>query len=90
MVLFHGTASSPYQALCNDHADGLEFQFGEQGAHPPISMANLFRDHLRLLGNNPANWTRKPIGEASHGLLPNGPQPPGQGASSSSSQWAIS
>jgi hypothetical protein len=62
VALFHGTSTSPYQALCTDHADGLEFQFGEQGAHPPISMANLFRDHLRLLGNNPANWTRKPIG----------------------------
>ena len=34
----------------------------EFGAHPPINIASLFRDHLRLLGANPANWTRRPIG----------------------------
>ncbi len=32
------------------------------GAHPPINLASLFRDHLRLLGTNPANWTTKFIG----------------------------
>jgi hypothetical protein len=48
--------------LCAAHADGLEFSLGQQGAHPPISLASLFGHHLRLLGTNPANWTRKPIG----------------------------
>jgi hypothetical protein len=31
------------------------------GAHPSIDAASLFRDHMRLLGTNPANWTTKPI-----------------------------
>jgi hypothetical protein len=48
--------------LCAAHADGLEFSLDEQGAHPSISPASLFGHHLRLLGTNPANWTRKPIG----------------------------
>jgi hypothetical protein len=33
----------------------------EFGVHPPISLASLFRDHLRLLGANPANWTSNPL-----------------------------
>ncbi len=28
----------------------------------PLNLTTLFRDHPRLLGANPANWTRKPIG----------------------------
>jgi hypothetical protein len=30
--------------------------------HPSIDVASLFRDHKRLVGTNPANWTTKPIG----------------------------
>jgi hypothetical protein len=52
----------PSQGLCAANADGLALTMGQQGAHPPISVASLFRDHLRLLGANPANWTTKPIG----------------------------
>jgi hypothetical protein len=52
----------PSEWLCAAHADGLALQIALQGAHPPISVASLFRDHLRLLGTNPANWTTKPIG----------------------------
>jgi len=52
----------PRQSLCAAHADGLALYISEFGAHPPISLASLFRDHLRLLGANPANWTSKPIG----------------------------
>jgi hypothetical protein len=48
--------------LCAAHADGLTLFISEPGAHPPITPASLFRNHLRLLGANPANWTRKPIG----------------------------
>jgi hypothetical protein len=33
----------------------------EFGRHPPISVADLFGQHLRLLGRNPANWTPNPI-----------------------------
>jgi len=55
-----GTASR--QNLCAASADGLALYISEFGAHPPINIASLFRDHLRLLGANPANWTRKPIG----------------------------
>ncbi len=32
------------------------------GAHPSIGVASLFGDHMRLLGTNPANWTRNPTG----------------------------
>ena len=57
-----GTALPPSQGLCAAIADGLSLSIGQQGAHPPISVASLFRDHLRLLGANPANWTTKPVG----------------------------
>jgi hypothetical protein len=57
-----GTALPPSQGVCAANADGLTLSIDQQGAHPPISVASLFRDHLRLLGANPANWTTKPIG----------------------------
>ena len=50
------------QSLCAANADGLALYIGQRGAHPPISVPELFGDHLRLLGANPANWTTKPIG----------------------------
>ena len=49
------------QNLCAGHADGLALFLGQHGSRFPISVARLFRDHLRLLGANPANWTTKPI-----------------------------
>jgi hypothetical protein len=52
----------PVQELCGAHADGLWFDIQEFGAHPSINVASLFKDHMRLLGTNPANWTSKPIG----------------------------
>jgi len=52
----------PHQELCGAHADGLWFDIEEFGAHPSIDAASLFRQHLRLLGTNPANWTKNPIG----------------------------
>jgi hypothetical protein len=52
----------PSETLCAANADGLALSINQQGAHPPISVASLFGDHLRLLGTNPANWTTKPIG----------------------------
>ena len=57
-----GSAILPSQGLCAPDADGLALNIGQRGAHPPISVASLFREHLRLLGANPANWTTKPIG----------------------------
>jgi len=51
----------PRQDLCSAHADGLSLYISEFGAHPPISLTSLFRDHLRLLSANPANWTTRPI-----------------------------
>jgi hypothetical protein len=62
VVVTHRTRSLPSQDLCITHADGLALYISEFGVHPPISLASLFRDHLRLLGANPANWTAKPIG----------------------------
>ncbi len=57
-----GRATTNSQSLCAGHADGLALFIGQHGSHFPISVARLFRDHLRLLGANPANWTTKPIG----------------------------
>ena len=52
----------PVQELCEAHADGLWFDIQVFGAHPSIDAASLFRDHTRLLGTDPANWTTNPIG----------------------------
>ncbi len=52
----------PQQELCAAHAGGFWLSIIEFGPHPPIGVASLFRDHLRLLGTNPANWTSNPIG----------------------------
>jgi hypothetical protein len=52
----------PLQELCGAHADGLWFDVQVFGAHPGIDVTSLFKDHMRLLGTNPANWTRNPIG----------------------------
>jgi hypothetical protein len=41
---------------------GLWFDIQVFGAHPSINVVSLFRDHMRLLGTNPANWTRNPVG----------------------------
>jgi hypothetical protein len=50
------------QDLCSAHADGLSIYISQFGAHPPMTPDTLFRDHLRLLGPDPAKWTTKPIG----------------------------
>jgi hypothetical protein len=52
----------PVQELCGAHADGLAFNIEVFGAHPTIDPVSLFRDHMRLLGADPANWTRNPLG----------------------------
>jgi hypothetical protein len=51
----------PQQELCAAHADGFWLSIIEFGAHPSIDSASLFRHHVRLLGTNPANWTRHPL-----------------------------
>ena len=51
----------PVQELCGAHADGLWFEIQVYGAHPSIDVVTLFRDYMRLLGTNPANWTTEPI-----------------------------
>jgi len=48
--------------LCAGNADGLSLYILEFGPHPAFSTADIFGHHMRLLGANPANWTRKPIG----------------------------
>jgi len=63
VVVSHSAAGGlPRQDLCAAHADGLTLFVSEQGAHPAIGVASLFRNHLRLLGGNPANWARNPFG----------------------------
>ena len=61
-VTHRAVGTLPSQDLCAASADGLALSISQFGAHPPIDLASLFRDHLRLLGTNPANWTTKPIG----------------------------
>jgi hypothetical protein len=48
--------------VCGAHAGGLWFDLEEFGSHPPIGVTKLFRDHVHLLGRNPANWTQDPLG----------------------------
>jgi hypothetical protein len=51
----------PEQEVCAAHADGLWVDILEFGPHPRAGVTSLFRQ-LRLLGTNPANWTKNPIG----------------------------
>jgi hypothetical protein len=51
----------PEQELCAAHADGLWVDIIEFGPRPLIGVTSLFRQHLQLLGTNPANWTRNPL-----------------------------
>src|SRR5262249_37558484 len=51
----------PQQELCAAHADGFWLSIIEFGPPPSIDAAGLFRHHVRLLGTNPANWTRHPL-----------------------------
>src|SRR5215475_7420874 len=63
VVVTHDMAgSTPKQQLCAAHADGLDLFVSELGSHPVMSVDDVFRHHLRLLGGNPANWVRNPIG----------------------------
>jgi hypothetical protein len=50
------------QQLCAAHAHGLAVFINDAGSHPAIGVIALFEHHLRLLGANPANWTKAPIG----------------------------
>jgi hypothetical protein len=52
----------PRQELCAAHAGGFWLSIIQYGPHPAIGVASLFRDHLRLLGTDPANWTSNPLG----------------------------
>ncbi len=62
MVVKHSSAGGhPEQEVCAVHADGLSVDILEFGRHPSIGVTSLFRQ-LRLLGTNPANWTKNPIG----------------------------
>jgi hypothetical protein len=47
--------------LCAADANGLSLYISEFGAHPAISLADLFGHHMRLLGRHPADWTKSPI-----------------------------
>jgi hypothetical protein len=51
----------PKYTLCADDADGLYVSVGV-GDRAPLSPADLFGQHVRLLGTDPANWTTQPIG----------------------------
>ena len=39
----------------------VDVAISEFGTHPPLSLAALFRHHLRLLGDRPARWTAVPV-----------------------------
>jgi hypothetical protein len=49
------------QQVCAAHADGLFVFVSTYGSHPPLNAVAIFRDHLRLLGTDPAHWTTKPV-----------------------------
>jgi hypothetical protein len=61
VVKHSSTGDHPRQEVCAAHADGLWVDILEFGRHPLMGVTSLFR-HLRLLGTNPANWTKNPIG----------------------------
>jgi hypothetical protein len=52
----------PEQMLCAPHASGLTVVVTVTGKHPAPDAVSLFAHHLRLLGTDPAHWTRNPIG----------------------------
>jgi hypothetical protein len=52
----------PIQQICAADADGLFVFISEYDAHPLVGVASLFRDHLRLLGPDSANWAASPLG----------------------------
>jgi hypothetical protein len=52
----------PHQELCAAHADGFWLSVIEFGSHPAIGAATFFKQHIRLLGTNTANWTKNPLG----------------------------
>ena len=61
VVLKRSTASGyPKQEVCAAHADGLWADITEFGQHLTSNVTSLFRQ-LRLLGSDPANWTKHPI-----------------------------
>jgi hypothetical protein len=62
LKLGHAAKNIPRQELCGAHAGGLWFDIEEFGSRPPIGVTKLFRDHVHLLGRNPADWTQNPVG----------------------------
>jgi hypothetical protein len=61
VLLGSDSAMSPQHFLCAADADGEYIEI-DMGRHPAISPADLFADHMRLLGSDPADWTTQPIG----------------------------
>ncbi|HEY1642233.1 MAG TPA: hypothetical protein VGG35_16190 [Streptosporangiaceae bacterium] len=60
--LFAVRGNPPIQQLCAARADQLFVFVSEAGTRPALSAVALFRDHLRLLGPDPANWAASPVG----------------------------
>lgn len=56
----HGSA--PMRQVCAADAGGLTVDVTVTGWRPAMDPVTLFKDHLRLLGTNPRNWTTKPLG----------------------------
>jgi hypothetical protein len=52
----------PVQQVCAPSADGLMVFVSTYGRGASPDAVRIFRDHMRLLGTNPANWTTKPLG----------------------------
>jgi hypothetical protein len=51
----------PRQEVCATSVNGLYVDIQEFGSHPAIGVTSLFK-HLQLLGPNPADWARNPVG----------------------------
>jgi hypothetical protein len=49
------------QQVCAAQADGLFVFVSTDSDHASLNAVAIFRDHLRLLGTDPAHWTTRPV-----------------------------
>jgi hypothetical protein len=61
-IVTHFPSPPLKQLLCARRADGLWVEISVYGKAPVLDVADLFAHHMRLLGPDPAHWTRNPIG----------------------------
>jgi hypothetical protein len=65
VVVNHDPASNgspPGLRVCAPDADGVAVVVSTSGSHASPDAVSIFRQHIRILGTNPANWTTEPLG----------------------------